>query len=465
MRRLVTAFALALAPLLASPAPPRQDPAPEKSSAQLELERVSARIAGQLAALRGLEFVRPFEVRVASAADFLEHAKQRTAEAMPPERLAAVETMQKMLGLLPADLDLLAVTFGVLEEQVGGFYDPGQDTFYLMEGFQGPVAELILAHELAHALDDQHFDLDSGLGGRHGSSDSLSAYHALVEGSGMVMMTRWMLAHPPRLGPRDLETAMPSPASLGKAPAAIWKPLLFAYLQGQNFLESGRRMLRRRDRSVDANAALDAAFASPPRSTQQVLHPEKYWDPERRDEPRAVSHDLAALPAGWELLLDDTLGELLLALVVEEPVEVDLSNQLALMGLRYTHPAVEAWDGDQALLLGRADGARLLALAVVVDGAREAELLREALDAARGRIEPVLAALAGEVGPQGSAVWIGGERGDLVRFVSYTGVGPMAALELARGLPVSVGPDPLEGPADPAPAGERAEPQPAGAGR
>jgi hypothetical protein len=59
-------------------------------------------------------------------------------------------------------MDLLAKTMELLTEQVGGFYSPASETFYLMRSFTGDAARIILAHELCHALDDQHFDLDLG---------------------------------------------------------------------------------------------------------------------------------------------------------------------------------------------------------------------------------------------------------------------------------------------------------------
>jgi hypothetical protein len=452
------ALSILLAPaLLASQEPEsRREAEATREAEQRALEATSARIARQLERLRGREFERPFEVRVAGPEEFIGYAKERTEQSMPPERLAALETLQKMLGLLPPDIDLLAVTLEVLEDQVGGFYVPGVDRFFLMQGFTGSVAELILAHELTHALDDQLFDLDGGLEARSKNSDALAAYHAVVEGSGMVMMTRWMLAHPPNLSPEDLSAAMPSPDSLSKAPAAVWKPLLFAYMQGQSFLEAGRRALRRQDRTADANAALDQAFLAPPRSTEQVLHPEKYWNPQQLDEPREVSHDLASLPAGWQLRLSDTLGELMLALMVEAPREVDLGNPLALMGLRYTNAAAEGWDGDQVLLLEREDGARLVTLAVVLDSDPDADQLIAAFQESRPRIGGLLEGLAGEGLASGLGFWIDGERPDLVRWIGFTGLEAEAAFELARSLKVTVGPDPLAGPHDPQGAPARA---------
>ncbi len=443
MRRLPHA---ALGLLLTLPLAAAQEEGP--SPAQRELERTSLRIAGQLEKLRARSFERPFTVRVSTAEEFLAYALARTEALMPPEELAAAESLQKMLGLLAPDLDLMGVTLALLEEQVGGFYDPGKDAFYLMEGFEGGVAELILAHELTHALDDQLFDLDQGLAHRAGAGDAASAYHAVVEGSGMVMMTRWMMAHPPRLTPEALAAGMPTPESLGDAPTAIWKPLLFAYMQGQNFLEQGRRMLRRKDRSIDMNAVLDQAFLAPPRSTEQVLHPEKYWDSEKLDEPREVRHDLGALPEAWRVLTSDTLGELQLALVTEEPARVDFSNQMALLGIRYTNRYAEGWDGDQAVLLAREDGARLLSWALVFDTPADAAELAERLGEIHERIAAGLGTLAGEGAPCGLEFRIDPGRADLVRVVAFTGLEAGAALELARSLPITVGADPLAGPHD-----------------
>jgi hypothetical protein len=122
------------------------------------------------------------------------------------------------------------------------------------------------------------------------------------------------------------------------------------------------------------------AFEHPPRSAEQILHPEKYWDAKAIDEPRAVAIDSSKLAAGWKVLGEDTLGELFLALVttpVDKRAKFDAKNPLSVLGIQYTNKAAEGWGGDRALLLEKGD-ARALWLVTVWDTPEDAQEFRDA---------------------------------------------------------------------------------------
>jgi hypothetical protein len=162
----------------------------QETWSQGQLETATARIMKDIEELRGKKFLRAVDTSLTNREEFIEHAKARIASMVPAEQLLGSEVMAKMLSLIPPEMDLMATTFEILEEQVGGYYDPQADTFYLMESFTGPMAEIILAHELTHALDDQLFDLDGGLRARIEDSDASAAYSAVVEGSGTSAMNQ-----------------------------------------------------------------------------------------------------------------------------------------------------------------------------------------------------------------------------------------------------------------------------------
>lgn len=345
---------------LATSTPPplsrQETPAPRWS--QEELERVSDEIKAEVEKLRGLAFLRPVQVRLTDNRGFLEYVKKRQELSMSPGRIERDETVAKLLGLIAPDLDLVATFEKFVAEQVGGFYDPSTDTFFLMESFTGGIAKVILAHELTHALDDQHFDIDGTLEKLGEDSDATFAYHAVVEGSGTATMNRWTLQ---KLGEKALDTTDLTAAStlgskgLSEAPPYIWKPLIAAYLRGEGFLvrTAGMNIAMKAAENEDVRRA----FKDPPRSSEQILHPEKYWDEARRDEPRQVRFDVAGLSPEWKVLGEDTLGELVLALVAA-PLDrkgFDAANPLAILGLRYTNEAAEGWGGDRVVLLAKGD--------------------------------------------------------------------------------------------------------------
>ena len=348
-------------------------PAQEGPWKQSELEDLSRRLQKDVEVLRGESFRRDVSVKVATKADLIEYMKRRLEEEEPPEKLAADELVAKLLGLFPHERDLMADTFALLESQVGGFYDPPSNTFWLMEGMPRGFAAPILAHELIHALDDQLYDIDAQMRERKDDSDALQAYRFVVEGSGTAGGNRWTIEHMDEIDMSGLQDMMDEQqASLLSAPPFLWKPLLGAYLQGAAFLARADSMLAGQTAEL-VPADVSAAFRDLPRSTEQVLHPDKYWDPALRDEPRAVVFEVGALPEGWSVRRQDTFGELGLAQVADagRGETLDLSNPAALLSISFTHPAAAGWGGDRMLLLGDGKGA-WMRLVSVWDSERDA---------------------------------------------------------------------------------------------
>jgi len=378
---------------------------------QDELEAMTDEIRLEVEDLRDAKFARPVAVAVTDREHFLEYARARMAKSTTPEELAADETVAKLLGLIPADMDLVAAFEELLQAQVGGFYDPEEEAFYLMSRFGGGLARVILAHELTHALDDQLYDLDGTLEGLEGNADAEFAYHAVVEGSGTAVMNAWTLDH---LGEIDLKEMLEfdemSSKGMEGTPPFLWKPLLGSYVRGNAFLN-------RSDKNVVVGAKMPklgdfhAAFTAPPSSSEQILHPEKYWDPEQRDDPIPVGFDLESLPAGWEILGEDTHGEIGLGLVVEPPEDRGWKKgPLGPMTMKFTFDSTEGWGGDRYLLLGRG-AARVVFCATAWDTAADAEEFLAAIQELIPHLERAATALDGEAGRGGAWARTGtGER-------------------------------------------------------
>lgn len=388
-----------LACIAALPAAPRPSttqgegrpaPAPVADLDQQGLERVAREIQAEVEALRGLAFKAPVRVKLAGQAEFLDYARRRQKETESEGRMRRDESIAKLLGLVPGEMDLERTLMAILEKQVGGFYDPKEDAFYLMGGFNGGVAKIILAHELAHALDDQHYDLDAGTRRCGEDSDRELAWRSVVEGSGTAAMNQWFLKHRKEVDPNDLAKAQSlGGPELAAAPGWLWKPLVASYLRGEGFLvrQGGLNLLMAKPKAAD----LDQALKAPPVSTEQILHPEKYWDPAKRDEPRSVELDLAVPPAGWRVVAQDTYGELLLALFTtprEQRKGLDVSNPANVLAIEYTNEAAAGWDGDRLALLER-EGAMALVCATTWDTPADAEQFAAA---ARANLVPDAAA-------------------------------------------------------------------------
>jgi hypothetical protein len=396
---------------------------------QSELEALSARIQADVEQLRGAKFDGPVPVKVADKATLVEYMKRRTAEDTPPERLAAEERMSKMFGMIPPDMDMLAEQFRILEDQVGGFYDPSTKTFYLMDSMPKGIAGVILAHELVHALDDQLFDLDAPLEGLKDNTDAKLAYHSVIEGSGTAAMNTWMIQH---LGEMDFsgyqEMTTEQTALLANTPPWLWRPLLAMYLQGATFVTRSESLMQGQAASAKSDD-ITRAFRERPRSTEQVLHPDKYWDPELRDEPHAVAISVGALPDEWTVQLTDTLGELMLALITAPPEEKPLAassdptEMLDQLLEPFTHSAVDGWDGDRIVLLSNGRGS-WMRLVTVWDSERDAGEFHATLSARLPGFERACEALSDQLGTdaQSGSELVYGEQRDVVVLTLWAGV-------------------------------------------
>jgi hypothetical protein len=367
-----------------------QEPSAAPSPAQLELEKVAQQVQADIEKLRETKFPQPVPVKLASKATLVEYLKKRQAIESSPEHDRFREECAKLLGLIPKDLDLESAMQSFLESQVAGFYDPPTKTFYIMDGFDAELGRLIMSHELVHALDDQLYDLDGTAKRLGNDTDPTQAFWSVCEGSGTVTMTQWMTSHMAGLDPKALmEFQKLSSAGMENLPPYVWKPALAAYTCGMTFLQKAVPKKPRATDKVDPAAPppptylkqLERAFREPPRSCEQVLHPEKYWNADAQDEPRAIEFVTEKLPDGWKVLGEDTLGELALDLLttpVGERKGIDPDNLFALATLTYTNQAATGWGGDRLLLLGRGE-ARVLQLVTVWDSEKDANEFDAAL--------------------------------------------------------------------------------------
>ncbi|HYL41018.1 MAG TPA: hypothetical protein VET90_06900, partial [Candidatus Binatus sp.] len=138
-------------------------------------------------------------------------------------------------------------------------------------------------------------------------------------------------------------------AALQRAPAILRAESLFPYTQGYAWV--GQLM------ASGGTAAVDAAFARPPDSSEQVLHPEKYA---AHEEPVVVTipgGTASALGTGWHATAQDTLGEFV------------LRTWLTTAGLAPADATTAAagWGGDRIQLLSGPGGATALAIVTVWD--------------------------------------------------------------------------------------------------
>jgi hypothetical protein len=354
----------------------------------LDLAALGEAIEVDVAKITGRSFKRSVKIKATNAKQFTEYVIEKLAHDGGTQRMAQDEKIAKMLGMISRDLDLKALTLEILAEQVGGFYDPPTESFHVVQGLSEDLTRVVMAHEFTHALDDQYRDLDKLDKECQYQTDAQLALHALAEGSAMEVMERWMMMN---IASLDMAAVMESQASfstetLASAPPYLWKPLLGSYMAGQTFLRKVEvRTMLTRPAEI---SGLDAAWLNPPVSTEQVMHPAKYWDPKKLDLPTPIFTDPALVPKGWTIQRRDVLGELMLAIMttpLDERQGVEV-NPLKLLAMRYTNPAATGWDGDEVLLLKGPEGASATVLFTWWDDEKEAAEFAESC-------EPILAGI------------------------------------------------------------------------
>ncbi|MBK8903154.1 MAG: hypothetical protein IPM53_18350 [Anaerolineaceae bacterium] len=231
-------------------------------------------------------------------------------------------------------------------------YQPLTDELLLLEQDNAPnaVTQLGYVRQMVHLLQDQNFGLDVLTTGEL-TIDAALALAALSEGEATVVQENFLTARYLPLATAVIpETYAIDTTALQDAPVPIANRLLFPYEFGDEFA----RLLY----DEGSYPALDEAWANPPQSTEQILHPEKYIADEG---PSLVTlPDLQpVLGSGWALAEENVLGEFMLGQYLAQQLN---ESQVA--------TAVSGWGGDRFVIYtNETEGTFVLALHMVWDTA------------------------------------------------------------------------------------------------
>jgi hypothetical protein len=314
-------------------------------------------VAREVEALRGWSFIAPVPTRVWTERQLGDYiASGLFEEEYHPGEVESIAAFLTLVGLLPPGADLRALAARVLETQVEGFYDPDTDTLTMIhrspDTARNPLFRIMVAHELTHALDDQIVGLDSLIARRERTEDAEFVLGALIEGSATALMSRYAARH----GRSDLGEFADVEGSRAEpfldAPA-YFLTLLARYTCGMYFLtRDDPTNIFDREGGLEVGENLRLAAVDLPESSEQILHPRRYWDPARRDPPvRAADEDVDTLAAGlgWRVTHRNTAGEILMAMLSRSPDAFDLlaSGRSS----EWTTEAARGWGGDRFYVL------------------------------------------------------------------------------------------------------------------
>jgi hypothetical protein len=144
--------------------------------------RVAA-IATSVERLRGLKFAHPVPVRFLADADFAAAQKKDSRPtAADKADLERSQNILRALGLIGPDVDLQQAADDLQSSDVLAYYDPAKKRVTIRGADAGNVATRVsVAHELTHALQDQHFGLD-GIARNATKQHAETVSRAIIEG-------------------------------------------------------------------------------------------------------------------------------------------------------------------------------------------------------------------------------------------------------------------------------------------
>jgi hypothetical protein len=292
--------------------------------------------------IRELSILREVKSGAQSRSEIERMVIKNLDEQATPAEMHASETALKKLGLVPPEFRYRDFIIKLLAEQVAGYYDAKTKQFYLADWIELEGQKPVMAHELTHALQDQHFNLRRFENWPKGDSDAELAAQALIEGDATLAMTLYLARNPlvAFAFMRSLGVTTNSSEQFKQAPRVVRESLVFPYEHGS---EWATRLYKR-----GGWAMVSAAFDQLPQSTEQILHPEKYF---AREAPTKVSlPELRTLGPTWRKIDYDVNGEWSYYLILDQFLANAAESKRAAAG----------WAGDRYALYEEPKSASIL---------------------------------------------------------------------------------------------------------
>jgi hypothetical protein len=326
----------------AAVAPPLRPTPPEARET-----RLIARMLKRVERARGLDAIKPVPGMLLDRAALIAQVKQHVSRELPPEAIRNEGLALQLLGFVPTQFDYEAAEYRLLEDQLAGYYEPADRTMYMASDLGDSEADATLAHELVHALQDQHWNLQERSKYRPGEGDRSEAVSALAEGDATSAMFDVMIAGAtPGIG----KTALDLPDDVfseqirqgmnqgpgAGAPHVMRSSLAAPYVYGTLFVHA----LRRRG----GWEAVNRAWGDPPTTSEQIIHVDKWLahEPPIKVDPPTF----ATLGAGWKVVDEDSEGELGVRVAFEEWMDVTRAADASV-----------GWGGDRGVLVANGDRA------------------------------------------------------------------------------------------------------------
>ncbi len=318
----------------AQKSPAITSPDPAKSAAAAEFTAAADEVLAQMSQITGLKLRTPVKKTLRSREEIRAYViSEMNEDKEPGERYASARSAEAF-GLLPKGFDIDSFMVDLLTEQIAGLYDPKAHEFYIADWIPLADQRMVMAHELTHALEDQHFQIETWVKAARPNDDGELAREAVLEGSAMAAMIDYLLNESgrslkdlPDIDPSMLVGDMGSTPALKKSPPFLKDALVFPYFAGLTFSAD---LLKSKGWK-----GLPAVFSTPPISTQQIMHPALYHSGKTPSTENLPDVDKLLGP-DWTKLEENVMGEFGWKEVLKQFLGEDRASSLA-----------AAWDGDR----------------------------------------------------------------------------------------------------------------------
>jgi hypothetical protein len=307
--------------------------APEPAVAPAVIE--IAQLLRQVEEQRGLRAVQLPELEALTTSELTLRALSSLGKNTPPALRETYEQLLVRLELAPSGFRWLPAMERALRGRLRAFYDPERRSIVVDRSLVGASRQRALWHELVHALQDQHYGLGERLRAAPDAWDRQSALHSLAEGDAELLVSELSTLHAAAADPAWQDVSQLPPNADSEAPSLLLRALSAPYVDGRGFVA--------RLHAGGGWAAVDARLATPPATTQQLLHPEQQGST-RPPLPIPEAPD-----SHWQLTYTDLLGEQTLRTVLEGWTSELVAERVA-----------AGWAADRLSSFGSGDGAALV---------------------------------------------------------------------------------------------------------
>lgn len=332
--------------------------------------------------IRGLKFKEEIKFEYISQKQVSNILNKELSRQYTEKKLENYETALKVFGLIPKKSNLKDLVQNLMNSQVAGIYDNKSKKMYILETSKElnndeffklssafNLDDIMIVHELTHALTDQNFNLEKSLKlDNFENEDKQIAGLSVAEGDAILVMVRYLLKtmNVPEISLFNFEDFMGDSNFYGQflgetIPRYLRETLIFPYTSGLkfvSFISKGEDFKK-----------IDLLYLKTPASTEEVIHPEKYIN--QNDKPIETKinwFDLKKKGAS-EKIWEGTWGELGTKIILQE---WKVNEKKAIL-------FSEGWGGDRYIVYKNYIGEFLFFWKTIWDSEKDAIEFEDAL--------------------------------------------------------------------------------------